>query len=74
MGDFLGYVCVRVDRSKPLCEVPEVYLDRVAVPGSVPLGWIGCLYLEPPGRLVFFGRSGTPIGLRIPIAEVLTAK
>jgi hypothetical protein len=27
MGDFLGFVRIRVDRSKPLCETPEVYLD-----------------------------------------------
>ncbi len=28
--DFLGYVRIRVDRRKPLSEVPEVYLDRNA--------------------------------------------
>jgi len=38
--DFLGYVRVNVDRSKPLSEVPEVYLDRgvCSVPCSDTLG------------------------------------
>jgi hypothetical protein len=46
VGDFLGYVRVRVDRDKPLSETPEVYLDRCEFSGErPPSGTLGQLRL-----------------------------
>lgn len=39
MGDFLGYVCVRVDRAKPLSDCVQVTLSRDFGPGVIAALW-----------------------------------
>lgn len=69
MGDFLGYVRVRVDRNKPLAESVSVHLDPYAYKDE-PSGSLGKLYLY--GEEFFLTPSLSTFGL--PVGECLIAE
>jgi len=71
--DFLGYVRVRVDRSKPLAQTPEVWLDRDTAypPDYDHRNAIGRLYLDGK-TLVFFPATHTgTLSLSLPVSECI---